>query len=77
MEVKDICAGRNYTDKENNQKTKWVVCGTMFCHDDGKQSMKIDVMPVWKDWDGSFMVFDRKPKDATQVQQQQTDGEPF
>lgn len=80
MELKDICVGRKYTDKTGAEKTKWNTIGTMFIHDDGKMSIKLDLIPT--NWDGSCVVFDRKPKEqaqqpAPQVQQQQTDGVPF
>ena len=75
MELKDICVGRKYTDKDGQEKTKWTTIGTMFINSDGKMSMKLDMVPT--NWDGGAMVFDRKPKDAPQVQQQQSDGVPF
>lgn len=77
MELKDICVGRKYTDKDGQERTKWTTIGTGFVKD-GKMSIKLDLIPT--NWDGSCMVFERKPKDAPQVQQvqqQQTDGVPF
>lgn len=78
MELKDICVGRKYTDRSGTEKTQWEIIGKMFVKDDGKTSIVIKSIPVG--WDGGAMVFDRKPKDAPQVQQvqqQQTDGVPF
>ena len=77
MTTKDICAGRKYTDKEGNEKTRWCVCGTYFEHSDGKASMKLDLIPTWKDWDGSFMIFDRKQKEQQQQAPTQNSGVPF
>jgi hypothetical protein len=79
MELKDICVGRKYTDKDGQEKTKWTTIGTGFVKD-GKMSIKLELIPT--NWDGSCVVFDRKPKEqaqqpAQQVQQPQTDGVPF
>ena len=58
MELKDICVGRKYTDKDGQEKTKWEIIGKMFVKDDGKTSILIKSIPVG--WDGNAMVFEQK-----------------
>lgn len=58
MEVKNICVGKEYTDKQGDKKTQWSVIGKMFIKEDGKMSIIIDSIPIG--WSGSAMVFDQK-----------------
>ena len=69
MQIKNIVIGQKYT-KNGEEKTAWKNIGTMFIKDDGKMSIKLDMIPI--DWDGNAMIFDREPKkEQYQPQQQQ------
>ena len=69
MEVKNICVGKEYTDKQGNKKTQWSVIGKMFIKEDGKMSIMIDSIPIG--WSGNAMVFDQKAENQNQTQQVQ------
>jgi hypothetical protein len=47
---------------ENDGKAHWERVGVMLVKDDGKKSMKFDVMPVGQ-WDGWLVVSERKAKE--------------
>ncbi len=46
---------------ENNGKAQWERVGVMIEKDDGKRSMKIDMVPAGE-WDGWLVVSENKPK---------------
>ena len=47
---------------ENDGKAQWERVGVMLVKDDGKKSVKFDVMPVGQ-WDGWLVVSERKVKE--------------
>ena len=47
---------------ENDGKAHWERVGVMLVKDDGKKSIKFDVMPVGQ-WDGWLVVSERKAKE--------------
>ena len=47
---------------ENDGKAQWERVGVMLVKEDGKKSMKFDVMPVGQ-WDGWLVVSERKAKE--------------
>lgn len=47
---------------ENEGKAQWERVGVMLVKEDGKKSVKFDVMPVGQ-WDGWLVVSERKPKE--------------
>jgi len=47
---------------ENEGKAQWERVGVMLVKDDGKKSMKFDVLPVGQ-WDGWLVVSERKAKE--------------
>ncbi len=50
-----------YIDHNNQTKGRWLQIGTVFRHDDGGTSIKLDCIPVGlKDWDGWVSVFKRE-----------------
>lgn len=49
-------------DKEG--KARWEAVGIFLEKDDGKKSVKIDMIPAGKDWDGWLAVSERKEKGA-------------
>ncbi len=48
---------------ENNGKAQWEKVGVMLVKDDGKRSMKLEMVPACN-WDGWLAVSERKPKKA-------------
>jgi hypothetical protein len=46
---------------EHNGKANWERVGVMIRKDDGKQSMKLDLVPAGE-WDGWLVVSERKSK---------------
>lgn len=47
---------------ENEGKAQWERVGVMLVKEDGKKSMKLDVLPIGQ-WDGWLVVSERKPKE--------------
>ena len=70
----DLCIKTGeYQDRETGQtKGRWLTIGTVFKHDDGGTSIKLDCVPVGlKDWEGWVNVF---PRDRQQGQGQGGNG---
>jgi len=60
---------KNGTYKSNGEeKTRWHQMGVCFQNDKGQLSLKIDSIPV--NWDGWISLFEPKPKEGAQPQQQ-------
>jgi hypothetical protein len=54
-----------YTDKDGQTKGRWLNIGTIFKHDDGGVSIKLDAIPVgMPEWKGWVSVFPREKKDG-------------
>lgn len=53
-----VAANGSYTDKEGNEKTRWVTCGTLFSKDNGDLSLKLDAVPIGTDFEGWINFFD-------------------
>ena len=58
-----------YTDKEGNEKTNWLRCGTLFVEkgEEGqpsKYALKIDAIPTSEEFKGWFNVFHNKPREG-------------
>jgi len=70
--IKDIMFAQKYM-KDNEEKTAWKKVGTMFIKDDGKMSIKIDMMPVGE-FDGWCQVFDQKPRDNAPIPEEGSDA---
>ena len=51
-----------YKRGENEGEGLWSKCGVMLKKNNGKQSIKFDVMPVSTEWDGWLVVSARIPK---------------
>ena len=51
-----------YKDRDGNEKKRYQNCGSVFTGEDGRMSMKLDALPVSKDWSGflSFYPVERK-----------------
>lgn len=59
--IKDaVAAVGSYTDRQGNEKKRFVRVGTLFQYDDGGMALKIDSLPVGEGWNGFVSFFDRK-----------------
>ena len=54
----------SYTDKNGQEKKRWVKCGVVMSTKSGGLALKLEVMPVGGD--GWFSLFEPKAKDDTQ-----------
>lgn len=60
-----------YVDRSGQTKGRWQNVGTLFKHDDGSCSIKIDSIPIGHpNWEGWCMLFDFDDKSEQQPQQQ-------
>ena len=53
-----------YTDRDSGeQKARWLRIGSVFRHDDGSTSIKLDCLPIGRpDWNGWVSVFPREER---------------
>lgn len=66
----------SYTDKQGNEKKRYVTCGAVFEGDKG-MSMKLDTIPVSPDWSGWLSFYEpkeREPAPVTQHSQQKANA---
>lgn len=57
-----------YIDHEGNSKASWLRIGTVFKHDDGGTSIKLEALPTGlPNWEGWCSVFPRKERDPSSV----------
>lgn len=61
----DLCIKTGeYTDRNGEQKGRWLNIGTVFRHDDGGTSIKLTALPIGvPDWQGWVSVFKREPRE--------------
>jgi hypothetical protein len=62
-----VYAGEKYTDREGNEKTRYVNVGAMFTRDDGSLTMKLEAVPVG--FNGWINFYEPKPKEGEQRQE--------
>jgi hypothetical protein len=62
-----------YTDRITGEtKARWLTIGSVFRHDDGGTSIKLDCVPVGlPEWNGWVSVYSRKGKDEQPSQARQ------
>jgi len=73
----DLCArGETYTDRDGNEKSRWVKCGVII-EKDGRLSVKIESLPVAFDgWLSAFEPKEKQPaRPARQSRAAELDGE--
>jgi single-stranded DNA-binding protein len=63
-----VYAGEKYTDREGNEKTRYVNIGALFQRDDGSLTAKIESIPVG--FSGWVNFYEPRPKDGEQPQRQ-------
>jgi hypothetical protein len=54
-----------YTDRQGNEKKRYVNVGTLFQYDDGGLTLKLESLPVsgWNGFLNFYEIEDRKPQD--------------
>lgn len=58
-----VYAGEKYTDREGNEKTRYVNVGALFQREDGSLSMKLESLPIG--FNGWVNFYEPKPKDGS------------
>lgn len=64
-----VYAGEKYTDREGNEKTRYVNVGALFSRDDGSLTMKLESLPIG--FNGWINFYEPKPRDGEQRPQRQ------
>ena len=59
----------SYKDGTGKDKKRYTTVGKMFTDDTGRQSIKLDTIPVGPDWSGWFSIY---PRDNNRQQQPST-----
>jgi Single-stranded DNA-binding protein len=65
-----VYAGEKYTDREGNEKTRYVNVGALFARDDGSLTMKLEAVPVG--FNGWINFYEPKPKDGEAPRQERS-----
>lgn len=61
-----VYAGEKYTDRDGNEKTRYLNVGALFERDDGSRTMKLESLPIgFNGWINFY-----EPKEREQGQQQ-------
>lgn len=56
-----------YTDRQGNEKKRYVTVGSVFEDEQGRLSLKMDAVPVGGEWSGWISFYEPKAKDAATV----------
>lgn len=65
---RNIVTGRKYTTPAGEEKTRWTTVGKIFQDDQGREYIKLDVVPLG--WDGFASIFEeQQPQQAAPVGQ--------
>lgn len=64
-----VYAGEKYTDREGNEKTRYINVGALFARDDGSQTMKLESLPIG--FNGWINFYEPKPKDGQRQESRQ------
>lgn len=56
-----MAKGGTYTNRDGDEKTRWIKCGVVFEGTNGGLSLKLEAMPV--PFDGWISFFEPKPRD--------------
>ena len=74
-----VAITETYTARDGTEKKKYANIGTLFKFDDGGLMLKLDTVPIGKNWDGTIKFYDfdtdQKPARTTQSTAPATDYE--
>lgn len=51
-----------YTDRQGNEKKRYVTVGSVFEDEQGRLSLKLDAVPCSQEWGGWVAFYDPKPR---------------
>lgn len=55
---KIVATNGKYTDKQGQEKSRYVTVGKAYVREDGSVTLKIDSMPVGGEWNGWLNLYD-------------------
>jgi hypothetical protein len=58
-----------YKDRQGNEKKRYINVGSVFQDDQGRMSLKLEVVPVGPEWSGWLAFYEPKQQDGIQTQQ--------
>ena len=64
-----VYAGEKYTDRDGNEKTRYVNVGALFARDDGSLTMKLESLPIG--FNGWINFYEPKEREGGQQQRSQ------
>lgn len=65
---RNLVTGRKYTTTQGEEKTRWTTVGKIFQDDQGREYIKLDVVPLG--WDGFASIFEeQQPQQQAQPAQ--------
>lgn len=62
-----VYAGEKYTDRDGNEKTRYLNVGALFARDDGSQTMKLESLPIG--FNGWINFYEPKEREQSGGQQ--------
>lgn len=65
---RNLVTGRKYTTPAGEEKTRWTTVGKIFQDDQGREYIKLDVVPLG--WDGFASIFEEQQPQQAPPQQQ-------
>jgi hypothetical protein len=54
-----------YKDRNGNEKKRYINVGSVFTDDDGRQSLKLDSVPVGPEWSGWVSFYEPKERESS------------
>ena len=73
---KAVATTGTYTDRQGNEKKRYVNVGTLFQYDDGGLTLKLDSLPVGDGWNGFISFYDIEDKRQDDVNPRRDRAEP-
>lgn len=64
-----VYAGEKYTDRDGNEKTRYINVGALFARDDGSLTMKLESLPIG--FNGWINFYEPKEREGGQQQRSQ------
>lgn len=60
-----VCTIGKYTDRQGNEKKRYVTVGSVFEDEQGRLSLKLDAVPVGQEWSGWVSFYEPKAKEPS------------
>jgi hypothetical protein len=58
-----------YMDRSGNEKKRYINIGSVFIDDEGRQSLKLDSVPVTPEWSGWVSFYEPKERESSSQQE--------